>query len=1486
VKMEILRHIPRIRVKDLTYNSILTFTSLLMAFILLFVLLSPIIYAYETPPIEDSDYIYKPIITPFKPAIGDSGQHTITGDGWFLGSAAVTTVLKGANVTAKVTLQDHPQGKYKLLVKRDVQLWLDEDVAESAEFDYTSGTITMSVTFTPSYASGENSTNGYFAVLQKEGSNEWVMDDSYPPRLTVLVITDEALNRIKVELGITGISDAKLKTVLSSQWQTTPGLPLGYVIVANLDSINFGHQLHSGEYWKAKQNEFETYFKQLAGDSNDYINVMGNLAFKEILKQELDFLLGTGAGTLLVSVPSVVFNILKGFEIRGVFKDLYKYKGMWVYLDTRIYGNESSEVAWQMVIDAMLLPVSLSQDERDKLRQTYEDAYLASLNYKNSTEIKEKLKSLIVNQSVPKAVFKASILSGLPPLIASFDASDSSPSSGEMITSYFWDFSDPMGETTGTEAKPVHKFNQVGVYQVKLTVTDSSGSTANKTVTVQVNSPLQAVFTMPGYQPGPAPRLVNFDAGGSANAFGTIQSYSWNFGDPASGSSNNAQSVIASHQYVNDGYYVVTLTITGSGYTAQYKQAVTLGSAGPTYISGVLDYSTTWTEYLSPYIVQSNLSVAQGATLTISLGVIVKFTQGVSLTTQGSLVADGTPEKKITFTAYSSLTPGAWGGLTFAAGSTNNLLDNVVVKYATTGVNTSTSSLTISNSTISNSSSNGISVTSASPTISNNTISNNQYGIKTENTSSQPTISGNTISNNSETGIYLVTSSPSISSNTISNSQYGVMATGSSNPTITNNTIKDNTSWAIYLEDRSSGATINGNTITGAKPGIYVWGSVGIISSLTWASLNAPYVIATGNAPYGVTVAQGSTLTISPEVVVKFEQNAKLHINGSMVADGTPEKKIVFTSLKDDSYGGDSNGDGAASVPAKGDWGSTGGIYFNNASINNLLDNVVVKYAQTGVSASTSSLTISNSSISNSSNNGISVSSASPTITGSTISNNQYGIYAVNSSHPTLSENTITNNTTQNIYVDSTSSINQPPTASIFSPSNGSTFTTLDTISFNGSQSSDPDGDALSYEWSSSKDGVLGTTATLSKKLSAGSHTISLKVSDGKGGQDTKSVNITVTQAKERDVKWNSHSTPTAIKPGEMVGVPINLTNTGSLTWAANAGNQVYVTYHWYNSNWQPVEWGTGLRSSFTINVTNSQTVTITASLKAPSTPGSYNLFWDMVQENVTWFSAQGAPLIAVSNITVAAERQRDLQWVSQGTPTTIKPGEIVGVPITLTNTGSLNWSKSGANPTYLAYHWLNTSGQAVVWDGLRTVLPNDLSSGQLANLTASLMAPSTPGTYRLFWDMVQESVAWFSGGGAPVLVPADITVAATKAKDVQWVSHNTPTNLSANQQVNANLTLTNTGSQTWSKSGANPVFLSYHWLNTSTGAVVVWDGLWTALPQDVVVGQMASISTGLKAPTTSGTYNLMWDIVQDGVGWFSGEGALVLPVSGITVSP
>ncbi len=85
-----------------------------------------------------------------------------------------------------------------------------------------------------------------------------------------------------------------------------------------------------------------------------------------------------------------------------------------------------------------------------------------------------------------------------------------------------------------------------------------------------------------------------------------------------------------------------------------------------------------------------------------------------------------------------------------------------------------------------------------------------------------------------------------------------------------------------------------------------------------------------------------AALTIEAGVVVKFDAQKGLLVNtGKLTVLGTSDHPVIFTSSKDDSYGGDLNGDGSATTPQKGDWQF---ISFGTSS-NNQLNYCKILYA-------------------------------------------------------------------------------------------------------------------------------------------------------------------------------------------------------------------------------------------------------------------------------------------------------------------------------------------------------------------------------------------------------------------------------------------------------------------------------------------------------------------------------------------------------------
>lgn len=128
-------------------------------------------------------------------------------------------------------------------------------------------------------------------------------------------------------------------------------------------------------------------------------------------------------------------------------------------------------------------------------------------------------------------------------------------------------------------------------------------------------------------------------------------------------------------------------------------------------------------------------------------------------------------------------------------------------------------------------------------------------------------------------------------------------------------------SWVLAPVDSAYAATTVSGTIS---------------SNTTWTAAGSPYVVQSS-----VTVASGVTLTIEPGVVVKFKNGTKLTVNGTLSADATEASPICFTSYKDDSVGGDTNGDGSATSPAAADWTA---VDLASSSSGNVIDHAVFRY--------------------------------------------------------------------------------------------------------------------------------------------------------------------------------------------------------------------------------------------------------------------------------------------------------------------------------------------------------------------------------------------------------------------------------------------------------------------------------------------------------------------------------------------------------------
>jgi len=153
-----------------------------------------------------------------------------------------------------------------------------------------------------------------------------------------------------------------------------------------------------------------------------------------------------------------------------------------------------------------------------------------------------------------------------------------------------------------------------------------------------------------------------------------------------------------------------------------------------------------------------------------------------------------------------------------------------------------------------------------------------------------------------------------------------------------------------------------------------------IIQDTVWTLTDSPFVVIKD-----LFIDAGATLTIEPDVEVRFGGNFSLVVMGKLIADGTEEKPITFTSNK--------------LQPEKGDW-----VAINFTSMQpSHLEHCIIEYAENGIAIKDGNLVITRSNITNNLQNGVYITGDnSASIYENRIEDNQNGIFVNGNSSGTI----------------------------------------------------------------------------------------------------------------------------------------------------------------------------------------------------------------------------------------------------------------------------------------------------------------------------------------------------------------------------------------------------------------------------------------------------------------------------------------------------
>ena len=240
-----------------------------------------------------------------------------------------------------------------------------------------------------------------------------------------------------------------------------------------------------------------------------------------------------------------------------------------------------------------------------------------------------------------------------------------------------------------------------------------------------------------------------------------------------------------------------------------------------------------------------------------------------------------------------------------------------------------------------------------------------------------------------DAGATLNTASPTINGCVFDRTTYGVVLNGVSNPVVDSCLFRNLSNAPLYTSLVSYPSSTVADSITGSTyRAIAILDNETLVqdttlSQRTFAGIkNIPYLFGT------YTIASNAVLTIQPGVVVKFLPGRGMTVRKGLIAEGgaTADSLIVFTDLRDDFYGGDTNADSTLSNPTNY-WAGWNGLSFADESLDNLcrLKHVVIRYA--GLSYSGAAITTTN---------------ASPSIMYSTLKDNYNAVVANGASNPVV----------------------------------------------------------------------------------------------------------------------------------------------------------------------------------------------------------------------------------------------------------------------------------------------------------------------------------------------------------------------------------------------------------------------------------------------------------------------------------------------------
>jgi RHS repeat-associated protein len=250
-----------------------------------------------------------------------------------------------------------------------------------------------------------------------------------------------------------------------------------------------------------------------------------------------------------------------------------------------------------------------------------------------------------------------------------------------------------------------------------------------------------------------------------------------------------------------------------------------------------------------------------------------------------------------------------------------------------------------------------------------------------------------------------------------------------------------------------------------------------------------------------------------------------------------------------------------------------------------------------------------------------------------------------------------------------------------------------------------------------------------------------VKSKDAAGNLAT-SADFSFTTLSGNAAAFVSQNVPATMTAGEAYAVTVRMLNQGTTTWTPGQAYRLGSQNPQDNTTWMTTN-RVGLSPGD--SVSPGATTTFSFVVTAPSSPGSYNFQWQMVQDGVEWFGAK-TPNMAVQVVP----RNDSAEFISQTVPSVMEEGAAYSVSITFRNTGNTTWTDANH---YRLGSWNpvnnGTWGLGRVYLEAGELVP----PGGLKTFSFQVVAPSTPGSYNFQWLMLRELVNWFGAASTNLVI-------------------------------------------------------------------------------------------------------------------------------------